>query len=291
MRSDDAVDPDLGHDGEQRGHRRTGRRISAWQPEIGRQQGCFQTKHDQQDQSRCAGQADTVPVQLRHLDGHVGHVQSARHCIKHGQANQKQTGARQIEHHVMQAHAQTLAALAMQQEHIGRNQQDLKKHKQVEEVPGHEGADQAHQLELKDGVEVAPSAVPAAIGVPKHRQGDGIGQQDHQRREPVEHQHNAKGCRPLAEAIGHRRAIEGSPHHADRHGCAQEHRAQAQATAPTQGSVLVPAALLGHSALVAHQQEQHGADGGQQHRKHRRVLHPEGPHRLAHEEALWSSGW
>ena len=53
--------------------------------------------------------------------------------------------------------ALTRATPEVQQQAVGRGQQHLEEHEQVEQVAGQEGAVQAHQQELEQGMEMHPA--------------------------------------------------------------------------------------------------------------------------------------
>ena len=59
----------------------------------------------------------------------------------------------------------------MQQQGVGSQQQDLEKHEQVEQITGQEGAVNAHQLELEQGMKVGTLPVAAPAGIEHAEQG------------------------------------------------------------------------------------------------------------------------
>src|SRR3546814_8308268 len=71
-------------------------------------------------------------------------------------------GSGEVDHHVLHAGLQPRGAAAVQHEAVGGNQQHLEEDEEVEDVAGQKGAVDAHELELEEGVEVAPAVVPAA---------------------------------------------------------------------------------------------------------------------------------
>ena len=80
----------------------------------------------------------------------------------------------------MDTRPKALTALAMHQQHIRRNQQHLKKHKQIEQVTRHKSARQAHELKVEQRMKVPAFGIPAAGGVPQHRGGNAPGECQHQ---------------------------------------------------------------------------------------------------------------
>ncbi len=282
MRADDAVDTDLGHDGKQRRHRGAGCGIGARQPEVQRHQRGLEAKHGQQHQRRGLRQPGVVTLELSHLQAHIGHVERAGHAVDHGQTNQEQARGRQVEHHVMDTHAKALAPLAMHQQHIRGDQQDLEEHEQVEQIARHERTAQPHELELEQRMEMPPPRVPAACGVPQHGHGHQVSQQHHQAGQTVQHHHDAKGRGPFAQLIDQQLTRAGLHHQADGHEQTEQNRGHGQATRPALAAVAM--AATGHLlAAIAQQQQGHGREHGQQDRQHGRVLQPERKNSVEHQ--------
>ena len=92
-------------------------------------------------------------------------------------------------------------ARAVQHQAVGRGQQHLEEDEQVEQIAGQEGAVQAHQQELEQRMEMRARAMPAREREHERGERQDAGQQQHQRRQPVEHQHDAERRRPVAEPI------------------------------------------------------------------------------------------
>ena len=197
----DGVHPHLGHDGKNAADRRGGRAVRGHQPEVQRPQGCLgQEGHRQNGCARMQHAAVGV-CHLRDLEGHVGHVQGAGDAIQHGHPNQEQRRGHQVDGDVVQPGLHPCAPGAMQHQAVGRRQHDLEEHKQVEQVGREEGPTQAHQLELEQRVVVHTSAVPAGAGEQDGRQPGQAGEHQHHGREPVQRQHNTKGCDPVARQV------------------------------------------------------------------------------------------
>ncbi|MNJ66148.1 hypothetical protein D3C77_622010 [compost metagenome] len=55
--------------------------------------------------------------------------------------------------------------MAVHQQRIGRDQQDLEEHEQVEQIAGEKRAVDAEQLELEQCMEVRPALIVATTGV------------------------------------------------------------------------------------------------------------------------------
>jgi hypothetical protein len=89
----------------------------------------------------------------------------------------------------------------MQQQAVGSRQQHLEEHEQVEEVAREEGAVQAHQLDLEERMEMHADPVPAGHGKDEGRRGHDRGEQQHGRRQPVQHQHDAERRGPVGRQI------------------------------------------------------------------------------------------
>ena len=92
----------------------------------------------------------------------------------------------------------------MQKQSVGCGQQDLEEDEQVEQVAGQEGAVQPHEQELEKAVEMRAGAMPAGHREGQRRGGEHRGEEQHQRRQPVEHEHDAERRRPVAEQVGDR---------------------------------------------------------------------------------------
>ena len=109
----------------------------------------------------------------------------------------------------MQACLHPRRATAMQRQPIGRNQQHLEEHKQVEQVAGEKSTIDAHQLELKQPVKVGPFAVITAARIQQGRKGQHRGEQHHHGTEPVQHQHDAERRLPVAQFVNGISAVPG----------------------------------------------------------------------------------
>jgi len=279
---DDGIDPHLGHDGKQRGHRRTGRCIGARQPKIQRHQRSLQAKHHQQQQGSHPRQHRAVTRNLAQPQGNIRHVECAGGRVQHRQPDQEQARCHQIQHHVVDAHAQALAALAVQKQHIRGNQQHLEKHEQVEQVARQKSPAQAHELELEHRMEVAPPHIPAAAGVPQHGHRHQIGQQHHEGRELIDQQDDAKRRRPLAHPVYQQVARTGMAHQLHRHEQPQQHRGQRHPTAPALPGIRLTAVC---ARPVTNEQQDHRRERRQHHRQHGGVLEPEGSKCIPHQAA------
>ncbi|MNC29205.1 hypothetical protein D3C75_774460 [compost metagenome] len=192
------IQADLGHDGEQRSHRRAGGGIGRHQPEVQRPDAGLDQEGHGQDRRAGVQQAAVGLRHQRNLQRQVGHVQGAGHAIQHRCADQEQRRGEQVDGNVMQAGTHPGAARAMQQQAIGSGQQHLEEHEQVEQVGGEEGAVQTHQLDLEQCVEAGPGTVPAGAGKQQGTEADDAGEGQQQGRQVVDHQHDAERRRPVA---------------------------------------------------------------------------------------------
>ena len=105
--------------------------------------------------------------------------------------------------------------VAMQQQGVGGDQQNLEEDEQVEQVRGKEGTIDAHQLELEQRMEVGASCIVAAAGI-EHRACRQHGcDQQHQRAQPVEHQDDAEWRLPIAQGIDAQLVIAGEQQQPD----------------------------------------------------------------------------
>ena len=161
-------------------------------------------------------QQRAVRRQAFHALRHVGHVERAGQAVQQAHRDEEQRRAGEVEAHVVQRGAQPRHAGPVQQQAVGRDQQHLEEHEQVEEVAGQERAVDAHQLELEQRVEVRAAAVVATAGVQQRDQRDTRGQREHQRRQTVEHQHDAVRRLPVGEQVGLDAAAVGLQQQRDR---------------------------------------------------------------------------
>ena len=105
----------------------------------------------------------------------------------------------------------------MQHEAVGGDQQYLEEDEQVEHVAGEEGAVQAHQLELEEGVEMTAAPVPTLGGVDDDHYGQDGGEQQHQRRQAVQHQNDTERRRPVPQRVGTNNPVRRQPVQAGSH--------------------------------------------------------------------------
>ncbi len=195
------IQPYLGHDGEQRSHRRRRARIGFRQPKIQRQQRGLAAEHQQQQAQRGFGQRHILRRQIGDALRKLGHVERAEHTEQQAQRNQEQRRRAHVEHHVMQAYPHLQSTPAAEQQAIGGDQHDLEEHEQVEDVPGQERTVQAHQLELEQRMKMRCTPVPACARMQQARRAQDQGRQQHPRRQAVAHQRDTDARRPVAEQI------------------------------------------------------------------------------------------
>ena len=226
----DRVDADLGHHREQAGHRRRCGGIAVAQPEPQRQHRSLHREHDQQQQARAAQQGCVLRRRGRDLQREVGEVERAGDPVQQADRHQEQGRCHEVAHEIVQGRTLAAQATAMQHQSVGGNQQQFEEHEQVEQIAGQEGTVEPHQLQLEQGMEMAPARIQAGRGEPCRRQRQQRGQQQHQCRQPVQNQHDAVGCRPVADRIdgrlpGRRPAKQVERGHQQREAGADRHRA------------------------------------------------------------------
>src|SRR5690606_20312288 len=107
----------------------------------------------------------------------------------------------QVDGDIVHAGLDAHGAGAVHQEAVGRGQHHLEEDEEVEEVARQESAVEAHQQELEQRVEMRASGVPAGKREDERRYGEDRRQDEHQRRKPINHQHDAEGGRPVAQQI------------------------------------------------------------------------------------------
>ena len=198
------VDAHLGENGKQGTHGAHRRRIGARQPEQRRQQRPLQTEYHQQQQTSATQQQFTLSAGFGHKPGHMGHVQGSGAGIDHGQGDQEQTGASEIEHHIVQRRTGPGLAGAVHQQGVGCNQQHFKEHEQVEQVSRQESTIDAHELEVKQRMVTTATSILSAHGKQQggHRQHRSGQQKKHTG--PVRQQGDGKRRRPATHIIWHR---------------------------------------------------------------------------------------
>ena len=160
MYAQDRIGTHLGHDGKQRCDRGRGVGIGGGQPELHREQGRLEAKHNQQEHrcntyQRCFFGRDFLQSQRQ-----IGDVQRAGRRIKHTQREQEEGRASQVDHHVLQTCAHPVFATRVDHQAVGGDQQDLEEYKEVKDVAGQKGSYDPHKLELKQRMEVPPTTVP-----------------------------------------------------------------------------------------------------------------------------------
>ena len=84
--------------------------------------------------------------------GEIRHVQRAGHAVDHRHADQEQERRHQVHDDVVQAGLHARGTGAVQHQTVGRREQHLEEHEQIEEIARQERAVQPHQQELKHRV-------------------------------------------------------------------------------------------------------------------------------------------
>ena len=144
---------------------------------------------------------------------HVGHVERAGDPVEQAERDQEQRGADQVDDHILHARREALRALPMQHQAIGGDQQHFEEDEQIEQIASQECAIDTKQLELEEGVKVPSLTIKASQGrMSRHGKAEHSRQQQHQRRQSVQHQHDAEGRWPIAQRIG-----QGFARHRPRH--------------------------------------------------------------------------
>ena len=195
------IDPDLGHYGEHRRDRGGPGHIGRGQPEGQRPDPGLDQKGHRHDPRPGMKQSAFLLAQTSHHHRQMRHVQRAGRAVDQADPDQEQQRAGQVHRDVMQPRPHPQLAPAMQQKAIGRGQQNLEKHEQVEQIAGQEGPVQPHQQELQHRVEMLPLPVPARRRIGQDRQRQQAGQHQHHRRQPVDHQHDPERRGPVAHQV------------------------------------------------------------------------------------------
>ena len=196
--------------GKQRSDRRGGVGIGARQPELHREQRGLDREDDHQKHRRNPDQRSVLDRDILQPQRKIGDVQRAGAGVEHAQGEEKQGRTGKVDDHVLQTRPHPLAAAAMNHQAVGCDQQDFEENEQVERVAGQEGAGNTHQLELEQGMEMPPAGIPArGDRVGEYDQRKHAGQQNHHRRQAVEHENDAERRRPIAEPVVLRLAASG----------------------------------------------------------------------------------
>ena len=233
VHAQDRIGADLGHDGKEGGHRGRGVGIGRRQPELHRKERGFDRKDNHQKDRGDAHKGGLFVGDLRHLGGQIGDVERAGGGVKRAKGKEKERGASEVHHHVLQPGAHPVLAAGMDHQPVRGDEQHFEKHEEVKDVAGEERAADAHELKLEQRMEMPPAIIPAGgNGVDQHDHRQHCGQQHHERREPVEHQHDAKGCGPVSQPVdkglaarGHEGQAQGNAQKQERagdRGCARQ---------------------------------------------------------------------
>ena len=129
------------------------------------------------------------------------HVQRARHAIDQADPQQQQQGRRQVDRDVMQPRADPHLSRPVQQQAIGRGQQHLEKDEQVEQVAGQERAVQTDQQELEQRKVMLPLPMPGRPRIDQRRQRQHRCQQQHHRRQVIQHQDDRHRRGPVPQQV------------------------------------------------------------------------------------------
>lgn len=201
---------------------------------------------------------------------HVGHVQRAGDAIQHAHGDQEERRADQVEHHVVQPGTHAILAATVQQQRVGRDQQNLEEHEQVEQVAGEERPVDTQQLELEQRMEVATALVVATHRVEHREQRQHRCHHQHQRTEAVQYQHDAERRLPVTQGIDLNRALVGQRQQPE----AQRHQQCGHADRQH--------ALARHVQASGHQQQAAGQQR-QKNGKDQRMIH-----RCCSRPSTWS---
>jgi hypothetical protein len=198
----DRVGADLRHDREKGrdGRRRVG--VGGGQPELHREERRLHREDDHEEDRRHADERRLLRRQLGVLHGKVRDVERAGRAVERAEREEEERGAREVHHDILEPRPHPLAPTRMDHQAVGGDKQHLEEDEEVEDVARQERAVDPHELELEQGVEVPAPRVPAGRDrVDQHDQREKRRQKHHQRRQPVEHEHDPEGRGPVAEAV------------------------------------------------------------------------------------------
>ena len=194
-----------------------------------RHHGRFDCEYHQ-EQHRC--DADThgrAGIDQGNALRQIGHVERSCLGIDSPKRKEKQRRAQEVIEHILHPGPQPRRAAGVDHQPVGSDQQHFEKDEEVEKVARQERPHDPHQLELEQRVKMPPAFVPfRADDIEQHEERQHRRQRDHQRRQTVAHQHDAKGCCPIAETVEHDIAARRLDREAKPHGDQRERPEQRQ---------------------------------------------------------------
>ena len=169
-----------------------------------RHHGGFDREDHQEQHRRDADAHGRARVDQGNALRQIGHVERSRLGIDGAKRKEKQRRAQQVIEHILHPRPQARRATGVDHQPVGGDQQHFEKDEEVEKVARQEGAHDPHQLELEQRMKMPPAFVPfRPDDIEQHEERQHRCQRDHQRRQAVAHQHDAKGRGPIAETVEH----------------------------------------------------------------------------------------
>ena len=123
----------------------------------------------------------------------------------------------------------------MEDQAIGGEQQDLEEDEEVEQVAGQEGAVEPEQLQLEEDVKMPAHPVQALARLPQGEAGQQGRDQQQPGRQPIRHQDDTEGGRPVSQAVDQDPSAGGGGQESQGQDDLDRHRQQAEGTAVGQG--------------------------------------------------------
>ncbi|MCY1228581.1 hypothetical protein D9M72_409050 [compost metagenome] len=262
---EDDINADLGQDREDGGDRRCRGRIGCRQPEAQRPHAGLHQEGDTEHARSDLNHLAVIRRERHQFHREIGHIERAGRAIDQADADQEERRGSEVDSNVMQARLDAERPGAVQQQAVGCRQHHLEEDEEVEEVAGQERAVETGDQQLEQRMEVMAGRVPARdrIGLGGKRQS--ARQAQHQRRQAVEHQHDAEGRRPVAELID-AAAGGGAVHRGDAH---QHHREDEKRERRDEAHHAL------HHAVALVDRDHRGTDHQwQQDRQNQQVVHP-----------------
>jgi len=127
-----------------------------------------------------------------------------RHRVETADSQQHQRAADDVEDEVPDRRRGVAGAAVEGDEHVAGHQHHLEPDEEVEQVAGEEGAGDAQEEAVKERVVVHALVVPLDEddGERYRRETHDRGDDEHERREPVEDEGDPVGCRVTAQLVG-----------------------------------------------------------------------------------------
>ena len=190
--------------------------VSRGNPELERHQpGLQRERYQQQRGESDDGRHVRRGLGIGQLRGHVGHVQRSERGVQPADREQHHDTANDIEDDVPHR-CRGVGVVAIEgNEDVACHQHYLEPDEEIEQVPGQEGPGCPEQQEMIERVIVGSLVLSVDKQHREYRgvQRNGSRQREHEGRERVSDERDAKGCGPAAKLVGNSAAAGGVENH------------------------------------------------------------------------------